>query len=79
MPDQVGHDEKDFPTSLEMTRKIPRTEPWNDGKKGGLPPQYKGGKARFPGLFVATLPPQQEGGHACTVGKGTDSTDGAVE
>jgi hypothetical protein len=33
-------------------------------KKGGLPPLYKGGKARFPGVFVASLPPQQEGSHA---------------
>ena len=32
-------------------------------RKGSLPPLYKGGKARFPGHFVATLPPQQEGSH----------------
>ena len=39
---------------------------WPQGRrrKGGLPPLYIGGKARFPGLFVATLPPQQEGSHA---------------
>ena len=39
---------------------------WPQGRrrKGGLPPLYIGGKARFPGLFVATLSQKQEGSHA---------------
>ena len=38
---------------------------WPQGRrrKGSLPPLYKGGKARFPGIFVASLPTQQEGSH----------------
>ena len=56
MPDPIGQDGKD--------REL-RLEGWEDG---GLPPLHMGGKARFPGLFVASLPPQQEGSHAGTEG-----------
>ena len=57
-----GHQLTSYP-SMAKLRKARCFWPQGRRRKGSLPPLYKGGKARFPGIFVASLPTQQEGSH----------------